>query len=95
MAVKLNEVLAGEAANDLGGVSAWNVFKMLFFKKKVYIGHERRMGWSGKLPFYLFFCFSCGEVAKDYPHGYTNYLLCPHCGARDKLKLKNAGCRAK
>lgn len=89
MAVKLNEALAQEAENDIKYVSAWNILKMLFIKKKVYIGHEMRVGWLGKLPFYLFFCFSCGEVAKDYPHGYTNYLLCPHCGARDKLKPKD------
>ena len=50
---------------------------------KVYIGHDQREGWSGKLPFYLFFCEACGNWAKDYPHGHVErrYLNCSSCKA--------------
>ncbi len=50
--------------------------------KKIYLGHEQRKGWSGKLPFYLFWCEDCKQYAKDYPHGHIErrYLLCAHCG---------------
>jgi hypothetical protein len=49
---------------------------------KLYLGHEQREGWSGKLPFYLFHCETCGNWAKDYPHGYVEerHLNCSYCG---------------
>lgn len=52
--------------------------------KKIYLGREQREGWSGALPFYLFWCEDCGHFAKDYPHGYIErqYLLCSNCKAR-------------
>lgn len=53
-------------------------------RKKFYLGHEQREGWSGALPFYLFWCEQCGEFAKDYPHSYIDrrYLMCSSCAAR-------------
>ena len=52
--------------------------------KKIYLGHEQRKDWTGKLPFYLFWCEDCEHFAKDYPHGYpeNQSLICSHCGAR-------------
>jgi len=86
----MNPDFAKEADEAAKNIAFRDGLKMVLVAKKLYIGHEKREGWSGKLPFYLFFCFSCGKIAKDYPHGYTNYLLCPHCGIRDKLKPRDA-----
>lgn len=55
--------------------------------KKIYVGHEgpeKHEGWSGSLPFYLFWCEECEHWCKDYPHGYEErqYLRCHFCDAR-------------
>lgn len=48
------------------------------------VGKEKRAGWSGALPFYLFWCGECDNAAKDYPHGFAGnrYLICSRCNAR-------------
>jgi hypothetical protein len=61
------------------------------FGKKWYIGDEKHEGWSGYLPFYIFWCPCCESPSKDYPHGYPErqYLLCtnPNCEARISFVL--------
>lgn len=54
--------------------------------KKIYLGHEgpeKHEGWSGSLPFYLFWCEECEHWCKDYPHGHEErrYLRCHFCNA--------------
>lgn len=45
---------------------------------------EKREGWRGALPFYLFLCSECEHVAKGYPNGYAyrHFLICSHCGSQ-------------
>lgn len=52
---------------------------------KVSMGEEQKPGWSGKLPFYLFYCPSCETLQKDYPHSWpeSQYLWCDDC----KIKI--------
>ena len=79
----MNTVFAAEANDALAKATPREKRLMEQNGKKLYIGHEQREGWSGALPFYLFFCKDCGRYAKDYPHGYLDlrYLLCSHCRA--------------
>ncbi len=54
--------------------------------KKILLGEEgpeKHAGWSGSLPFYLFWCDECEHWCKDYPHGYEEkqYLRCHYCNA--------------
>lgn len=78
----MNITLAAEAKEAVAKTTPFQRF-LMSQGKKLFIGEERRAGWSGKLPFYLFFCGDCGHYAKDYPHGFIErqYLLCSHCGA--------------
>lgn len=46
----------------------------------VYVGHRRREGWRGSLPFYAVYCSSCNKIVEDYPHGFKDVLECPVCG---------------
>lgn len=50
---------------------------------KIRISREQREGWTGKLPFYFFWCGKCECFTKDYPHGFARqqYLNCANCGA--------------
>ena len=43
-----------------------------------FLGFLRRSGWSGELPYYRFKCPVHGMV-ENYPQGYHELLLCPHC----------------
>ena len=43
-----------------------------------FIGFLTRPGWSGELPYYRFRCSVHGSV-ENYPQGYDELLLCPHC----------------
>lgn len=52
-----------------------------------YLGFEKREGWSGYLPFYLFKCYSCRNLAKSYTQGYRGYLTCSSCGAKNGYVL--------
>jgi len=51
---------------------------------KVLLKYERKPGWNGELPFYMFKCQNCKLLACDYPHGFEErqYLSCPECGER-------------
>lgn len=51
---------------------------------KVLAGYERREGWSGELPFYIFWCSDCENFSYDYPHGHIErqYLSCHNCNAK-------------
>jgi hypothetical protein len=44
----------------------------------VKLGDERRLGWRGELPIYLFRCPRHG-LQSTYPSGYGMVLLCPEC----------------
>jgi hypothetical protein len=72
-----------EAQKAAEALTLWQKTVMQERGIKVYLGHEQREGWSGKLPFYLFCCEACGSWAKDYPHGYIErrYLNCSSCKA--------------
>ena len=52
----------------------------LFLTGKAYVGHRRRPGWKGPLPFFAFKCPTHG-IVEDYPHGYYSRLSCPICKA--------------
>jgi len=41
----------------------------LFLTGIAYVGHRRRPGWKGSLPFFAFRCPIHG-IVEDYPHGY-------------------------
>lgn len=51
---------------------------------KVFLKYDRKIGWSGELPFYLFWCSDCHRFVCDYPHGFpeNQYLNCPECRRR-------------
>lgn len=76
----MNYVFAIEAKEKLKTMTEAKKNKMQS-GKKIYIGHEKREGWLGELPFYIFWCESCGNYAKDYPHGHIEfqYLKCSYC----------------
>lgn len=77
----MNLALAREAQEALKKTTAWQQFCMKMRGKKIYLGSEQKEGWSGSLPFYLFWCESCDHYAKDYPHGHIErrYLVCSYC----------------
>ncbi len=52
--------------------------------EKIRVCEEQREGWSGKLPFYIFWCPRCENYAYDYPHGHIERqsLNCHRCGDR-------------
>ena len=72
---------AVEAQKKIQTISVFKRFIMVVLGRRVYIGHEQRNGWSGRLPFYLFWCSECEHFAKSYKHGYVErqYLICSHC----------------
>lgn len=80
----MNFVFCREAQETAKKLSWWKKFKMMQLGRKVYVGHEKREGWSGKLPFCLFYCPDCKRIAKDYTHGHIErrYLICSYCDAR-------------
>ena len=43
-----------------------------------FLGFLTRPGWRGELPYYRFKCTIHG-VVENYPQGYDDALLCPHC----------------
>ena len=49
---------------------------------QILLGEETREGWSGYLPWYLFWSTCCNKPSKDYAHGFPGdqYFLCSHCG---------------
>ncbi len=58
--------------------------------KIVFIYEDRKPGWSGILPFYLFACENTDcvnhtRLAIDYAHGFKNHnerVICPDCRAK-------------
>lgn len=50
-----------------------------------YLREETRQDWTGYLPFYLFYCSSCGQFYKDYKHGFRPYVACYRCGIHHDL----------
>lgn len=79
----MNHDFAEEALDAAEKMSRWQKFEMSVFGRKIYIGHEQRDGWSGKLPFFLFWCQTCQHFAKGYPNGQPSdrYLICSNCNA--------------
>lgn len=79
----MNFVFCREAQETVKKVTRWQRLRMEVFGSKVCIGHEKRDGWNGELPFYLFLCKACKRFAKDYPHGHIErqYLNCSFCDA--------------
>ena len=68
-----------EARNSYNELSAWqkiNIDSGSWYR----LGFEKREGWSGHLPFYLFKCYSCRNIAKGYTQGFRGYLKCSSCG---------------
>lgn len=65
-------------------------YKKLLAKlgRVVFVYHDRRPGWGGDLPFYIFKCpndecLNHERLAIDYPHGFpgsTMRVTCPDCG---------------
>ena len=44
----------------------------------VYVGEEKKEGWSNSLPLYLFECPKHG-IVKDYAKGFHKRIECPKC----------------
>lgn len=90
---RMNVAFAREAREAFLKMSPLGRSLLVETGEKVYLGHEQREGWSGKLPFYLFWCHDCGHYAKDYPHGHIErqYLLCSQCGAHHDFRPWWAG----
>lgn len=65
-------------------VSRWDQYRIKNMGVKFYVGEEQRQGWSGKLPFYVFWCDQCEDFSYGYPHSYVGnrYLLCHRCHAK-------------
>ena len=59
-------------------VGFWKKLKLKLFGR-TYLCHIEREGWRAPLPIFLFRCEKHGIYAIDYPHGYSQYLLCPKC----------------
>jgi hypothetical protein len=45
---------------------------------RVYLRHDAKPGWRGKLPFYIVRCPQHGYFL-DYPHGWKEHFYCPLC----------------
>ena len=43
-----------------------------------FLGFITRPGWRGELPYYGVMCSVHGQV-ENYPQGFDEVLLCPHC----------------
>lgn len=80
--MKMNLAFQIEAQQATARLSWFAKFRVCQLGKKLYLGHEKRDGWLGPLPFYLFWCGECEHYAKDYPHGHIEkrYLICSYCG---------------
>ena len=80
----MNLEYAVEVHGHLKTMSTWRLSLMKAHGRKIYIGHEQREGWTGKLPFYLFWCETCEHFSKDYPHGHIERqcLICSNCGIK-------------
>lgn len=48
---------------------------------KIPVGPETRPGWSGSIPFYVFYCPDCEVFSKDYGHSWpeSRYVNCQRC----------------
>jgi len=64
-------------------LSFWQTLA-LRVRGRAYIGHERKAGWSGDLPFYVAVCPEHGLV-KTYPSGGRGRLQCPLCKERNVI----------
>jgi len=82
-----NLVFHLEACKEWDKLSEWQKRRLKLSSKKLYIGHEKREGWLGELPFYIFWCHECDHCAKDYPHGDIThqYLVCSFCGVSHRF----------
>ncbi len=80
----MNFEFAREAQIALKTMSGRQIFRMRVLGSKIYLAHEKRGGWTGQLPFYLFWCRVCSHYSKDYPHSWpeSQYLLCSYCGVK-------------
>ena len=79
---------AQEAAGNLFGFTKW--FLRIGIRRFIYLGHEQKSKWGDKLPFYLFLCEECACYAKDYPHGFREflemeYIICSNCGTSNEF----------
>ena len=66
--------------SDLSRFQLWRIRQ----GRKHYLRHERREGWTGDLPIYLFWCGKCKRISLDYPHGLiqNRYLTCQNQNCR-------------
>jgi len=51
---------------------------------ELYLRHDMKPGWSGKLPFYIVRCLRHGYFL-DYPQGWEGLFHCPLCEKESKL----------
>ena len=82
-----NIQLVNEAREAAQILSPFKTFLAKRFGKKIYLCHEgpeKHEGWTGQLPFYLFWCSVCEHWAKNYPNGFPERqrLHCSNCNAR-------------
>jgi len=77
---EIERVLEQKAEN----LSLWQEFQIHILNKKIFAGKFQKEGWSGEIAFYVFYCWDCGEITYDYPHGFIHkqYLICGKCEAR-------------
>jgi len=72
-------MLWGETKLNL---SLWQKIKLKILGY-AYIGHRQKPGWKAPLPFYVVRCEKHG-LFEDYPHGRSQYFLCPKCREEEK-----------
>ena len=58
-----------------------NLFQKLLIRlgRKHYLGKRTQPGWTGYLPFYLFWCSHCRKYYVDHLHGLEGYVTCYRC----------------
>ena len=63
---------------------SWLQEKRIRNGAKIKVCEEQWLGWTGKLPFYIFWCSDCDGFGYDYPHGHieAQYLNCHRCDTR-------------
>ena len=45
-------------------------------------------GFKGEVDLYVVFCRKHRVYFVDYPHGYSQYFICPFCSSEEKFKEK-------
>ena len=80
MAIDISELL--DIRNAVQRIPEWKRRLARLTGWKIPVGLETRPGWSGSLPFYVFWCYDCNTWSKDHAHSQRGkrYINCMYCG---------------